>query len=60
MYNSGQKIEHQDYGTGVILEAAELFYKIDFGKLGVRDISRRPDLTNLLKTIPLSIYRPPN
>jgi hypothetical protein len=54
MYDAGNIIEHQDYGRGTILETAELFYTIDFGKLGIRDISRRSE--ELLRLVEETTY----
>lgn len=37
----GSTIDHQNYGKGKVVDVSDLFYKIDFAKRGVMEISKR-------------------
>lgn len=40
-FPEGAWIDHEHYGKGRVLEAHELFWKIDFGKRGTYEVTRR-------------------
>ena len=42
-FQQGDKVSHYNYGTGKILEVGEVSYRIDFGKRGVIEISKRSE-----------------
>lgn len=41
MITLGTRISHEHYGKGKVVAVEEMFYRIDFGQLGVIEISRR-------------------
>jgi hypothetical protein len=50
----GSVIDHQNYGKGKVIAVSDLFYKIDFAKRGVMEISKRTaaDVITVLNVSP--------